>query len=105
MAAHGGAVPAGVVVRDYEDRIGLAYAAANLVVARCGSATLAELCAVGKASLLIPSPNVTENHQEENARSLAAIGAADVLVEAGWDLGNAVAKVVALMADREKLGR
>jgi UDP-N-acetylglucosamine--N-acetylmuramyl-(pentapeptide) pyrophosphoryl-undecaprenol N-acetylglucosamine transferase len=80
-----------------------AYAVADLVVARAGSSTLGELCAVGRASLLIPSPNVTENHQEENARGLEASGAAEVLVEHGWDLAKAVARVEALVADPAKL--
>lgn len=83
----------------YEDRMGDAYAVADLVVSRAGSSTLAELTAVGRASLLVPSPNVTENHQEGNARGLEAVGAAEVLVEAGWDLDAAVARVHALMAD------
>lgn len=94
-----GPPPAGVCLRDYENRMADAYAVADLVVARAGSSTLGELCAVGKPSLLVPSPNVTENHQEENARGLAQVGAAEVLVEAGWDLDAAVARVGALAAD------
>lgn len=98
-----GEPPSGVVLRGYEDRIGLAYAAADLVVCRAGSATLAELSAVGRASLLIPSPNVTENHQEENARGLEASGAADVLVEAGWDVEEALSRVRGLVGDPSRL--
>lgn len=97
--------PPGVCLRDYEDRMADAYAAADLVVARAGSSTLGELCAVGKASLLVPSPNVTENHQEENASGLASVGAAEVLTERSWDLARAVAQVEALVADRAKLER
>lgn len=99
-----GPPPAGVCLRDYENQMQLAYAMADLVVARAGSSTLGELCAVGKPSLLIPSPNVTENHQEENARGLAESGAAEVLVEAGWDVASAVARVGRLMGDNEALG-
>lgn len=98
-----GEVPAGVSLVDYEDRMGEAYASADLVVCRAGSSTLAELTAVGKPSLLVPSPNVTENHQEENARGLEKVGAAEVLVEQGWDLAAAVARVKALMGDPERL--
>lgn len=98
-----GTVPPGVSLRGYEDRMADAYAVADLVVARAGSSTLGELCAVGKASLLVPSPNVTENHQEENARGLESTGAAEVLVEAGWDLPAAVKRVEALVADPAKL--
>jgi UDP-N-acetylglucosamine--N-acetylmuramyl-(pentapeptide) pyrophosphoryl-undecaprenol N-acetylglucosamine transferase len=98
-----GTPPAGVTLRDYEDRMADAYAVADLVVARAGSSTLGELCAVGKASLLVPSPNVTENHQEENASGLASAGAAEVLSERDWDLARAVAQVEALVADRTRL--
>lgn len=105
VAAALGEVPPGVRLVDYEDRMADAYAMADLVVARCGSSTLGELCAVGKASLLIPSPNVTENHQEENARSLEQAGAAEVLVERGWDLQAAVGRVRALLADGAALQR
>ncbi|MFT7521244.1 MAG: UDP-N-acetylglucosamine--N-acetylmuramyl-(pentapeptide) pyrophosphoryl-undecaprenol N-acetylglucosamine transferase [Kiritimatiellia bacterium] len=83
----------------YEDRMGLAYGIADLVVSRAGATTLAELCAVGRAGLLIPSPNVTENHQEHNARGLEAVGAAQVLIEKDWDLDAAVARVVSLLGD------
>ena len=80
-----------------------AYAASDLAVCRAGSSTLGELCAVGLASLLVPSPNVTENHQEENARGLEASGAAEVLVEHGWDLDSAVERVVGLATDTARL--
>lgn len=98
-----GELPPGVSLVGYEDRIGDAYAAADLAVARCGSATLAELCAVGLPSLLVPSPHVTENHQEENARSLEEAGAAVVVVEAGWALDENIARVTELATDPAKL--
>ena len=104
-AALGETLPEGVAVVDYEDRMGLAYGLADLVVCRAGATTLAELCAVGRASLLIPSPNVTENHQEHNARGLEAAGAARVRVEAGWDLEAARAEGHALLADGAALTR
>ncbi len=102
-AALGSPLPEGVALVDYEDRMGEAYASADLIVCRAGSSTLAEIAAVGLPSLLVPSPNVTENHQEENARGLEAAGAAEVLVEPGWDEVAAVARVTALMSDRARL--
>lgn len=96
-------MPAGVTLVAYEDRMGEAYAVADLVVCRAGSSTLAELTAVGKPSLLVPSPNVTENHQEENARGLEAAGAAEVVVEAGWDVDAVAGRVTALVADAARL--
>jgi len=95
----------GVRLVDYEDRMADAYALADLIVCRCGSSTLGEICAVGIPGLLIPSPNVTENHQEENARSLEDAGAATVLVEAEWNIDSAVDTVTALIVDTERLNQ
>lgn len=102
-AALGEHTPAGYALVPYEDRMGDAYAMADLIVCRAGSATLAEIAATGKASLLVPSPHVTDNHQEHNARGLAEEGAAEVLVEAGWQLPSAVGRVERLMGDAERL--
>ncbi|MCB9664149.1 MAG: undecaprenyldiphospho-muramoylpentapeptide beta-N-acetylglucosaminyltransferase [Alphaproteobacteria bacterium] len=104
-AALGDALPPAYALVPYEDRMGQAYALADLVVSRAGSVTLAELSAVGRAAVLVPSPHVTENHQEHNARGLARAGAAEVLVEDRWVLDEAVARVEALLSDREGLGR
>lgn len=59
-----------------------AYAAADLVVSRAGAGTLSELAVIGKPSILIPSPNVAEDHQTHNARSLEQVGGAVLLPEA-----------------------
>jgi UDP-N-acetylglucosamine--N-acetylmuramyl-(pentapeptide) pyrophosphoryl-undecaprenol N-acetylglucosamine transferase len=59
----------------------VAYAAADLVVARAGAITCAELLATRTPSILIPSPNVAEDHQAENAAALAESGCATVLRE------------------------
>ena len=48
----------------------LAFAAADLVISRAGAGTISELCLVGKPSILIPSPNVAEDHQTKNAMAL-----------------------------------
>jgi len=58
-----------------------AMQAADLVVARAGAITVSELAALGKASILIPSPNVTANHQEHNGRALEKKDAAKVILE------------------------
>lgn len=58
-----------------------AYAAADLVVCRAGATTVAELAVCGKRAVLIPYPFAADNHQEHNARSLAAQGAAEVIVQ------------------------
>jgi UDP-N-acetylglucosamine--N-acetylmuramyl-(pentapeptide) pyrophosphoryl-undecaprenol N-acetylglucosamine transferase len=96
-------VPHGVVLVRYEDRMMDAYAAADLVVCRAGSSTLAELTAIGKASVLVPSPNVTDNHQEGNARGLEAVGAAEVVVERDLDIPGTIERLAELLADSGSL--
>ena len=61
------------------ERMDLAYAAADVVVARSGAGTVSELCLVGKAVVFVPSPNVAEDHQTKNAMALADRGAALVV--------------------------
>ncbi len=58
------------------DRMDLAYAIADVVIARAGAITISELCLVGKPAILVPSPYVAEDHQTHNARSLENQGAA-----------------------------
>lgn len=53
-----------------------AYKAADIVVSRAGASSISELCLLGKASILVPSPNVAEDHQTKNARALSDKGAA-----------------------------
>jgi len=99
-----GELPDGVALVSYEDRMQDAYAVADVVVCRAGSSTLAELCAVGRPSVLIPSPNVTENHQEHNAQGLVDDGAAVMLVEDGWQLPAALTTIGELLQDAARLG-
>ncbi len=69
------------VIREYIDNMPQLLAAADLVISRAGALTLAEIAAVGRASVLIPSPNVAENHQYHNALQLQKLGAAVVVEE------------------------
>ena len=71
----------GITVREYIDDMPRCMAAADLVVSRCGAMTLSELPAAGKPAILIPSPNVAENHQFHNAMALVKKGAAVCLEE------------------------
>jgi UDP-N-acetylglucosamine--N-acetylmuramyl-(pentapeptide) pyrophosphoryl-undecaprenol N-acetylglucosamine transferase len=95
----------GVRVVPYLEDAGLGYAAADLVVCRAGAITLAELAAVGKPSILIPSPHVTHHHQEANAAVFAKAGAAVVLPEAGLDGVRLAAAVRELLDDPQRLRR
>ncbi|MCR5783421.1 MAG: undecaprenyldiphospho-muramoylpentapeptide beta-N-acetylglucosaminyltransferase [Clostridia bacterium] len=74
---NGGTVTASSYLNNMDELL----AAADLVISRAGASTLFELAAAGKASVLIPSPNVTENHQFHNAMTLADAGAAVVIEE------------------------
>ncbi len=69
------------VVLPYIDDMAGAYAAADLVISRSGATTVAELAVCGKPAVLIPYPFAADNHQEYNARTLAARGAADVIIQ------------------------
>lgn len=68
-------------VREYIYDMPLVMAAADVVLCRAGASTISELTAIAKPSILVPSPNVTANHQEKNARVLEHQGAAVVLLE------------------------
>jgi len=97
------AVRGRVVVRGFFDPMALAYRAADLVVARAGAMTVAELCAWGKPSILVPLPTAAADHQTHNAAALAAAGAAIDLSEQGLTPYTLAQEVTALMADRTRL--
>ena len=65
-----------VVVYDFIHKMDYAYAAADIVISRAGASSVSELCLVKKACILIPSPNVAEDHQTKNAMALVNINAA-----------------------------
>ena len=65
-----------VRILDFISRMDLAYSVADLVISRAGACTISELCAVGKPTILVPSPNVAEDHQTMNAKALAQKNAA-----------------------------
>ncbi|MFB9279995.1 undecaprenyldiphospho-muramoylpentapeptide beta-N-acetylglucosaminyltransferase [Cohnella cellulosilytica] len=80
-------------------------AAASLYVGRAGASFLAEVTSLGLPSLLIPSPNVTNNHQEANARSLMNAGAADMILERELSGETLFAGIAAIMGDRAQRER
>lgn len=70
-------------VREYIYDMAVVMRAADLVLCRAGASTISELTALGVPALIVPSPYVTNNHQEKNARVLEAAGGAEVLLEQG----------------------
>ncbi len=67
---------------DFIGRMDLAYAAADVVISRSGASTVSELCAMGKAAVFVPSPNVAEDHQTHNAMALVRKEAAMLVKDA-----------------------
>lgn len=93
----------GMDVRPYIYDMPLVMAAADLVLCRAGASTLAELTYIGKPAILVPSPNVTNNHQEHNARVLERAGGAKVLLEGELTASALYDTVCALLDDRQQL--
>ncbi len=83
---------------SYLERIGLAYACADLVVSRCGANALAEIAACGLPAILVPYPFAADDHQTRNAASLVAAGAA-VLVPDAELTGQALASQIVSILD------
>jgi UDP-N-acetylglucosamine--N-acetylmuramyl-(pentapeptide) pyrophosphoryl-undecaprenol N-acetylglucosamine transferase len=79
----------------------LAYAAASVIVSRAGAGTISELCIVGKPVILVPSPNVAEDHQTRNANALVDAGAA-LMVEDNRAAELLVPELLKLMNDNEE---
>ena len=77
-----GRMPENVKFMPFLKRMDLAYACADLVVARAGAGTISELCLLGKAAVLVPSPNVAEDHQTKNAMALVNKQAAVMVKDA-----------------------
>jgi UDP-N-acetylglucosamine--N-acetylmuramyl-(pentapeptide) pyrophosphoryl-undecaprenol N-acetylglucosamine transferase len=84
---------------SYLDRMDLAYAAADLVVARAGATTVAELAASGTPSILVPWPLAAEDHQTANAKSLAGVGGALLVPEPELNAERLTSEVDRLRGD------
>ena len=63
-------IPQGIQIREFLKEMNYAYGAADLIISRAGALSISELCLVGKPTILIPSPNVAEDHQTKNALAL-----------------------------------
>lgn len=92
-----GSLPAGVLVMPYIYRQDLAMAVSDVCVVRAGANTLAEVTARGLPAVVIPSPNVTHNHQVMNARVMSRAGAAEVILEGDLTGQRLSEKVLAII--------
>ena len=102
-----------VYMNDFIYEMDLAYAAADIIVSRAGAMSVSELCLIGKPAILVPSPNVAEDHQTKNAMALVAVNAAvlvkdveakTVLIDAILDLSRDDNKQQQLSIEILKLG-
>ncbi|MDR2791781.1 MAG: undecaprenyldiphospho-muramoylpentapeptide beta-N-acetylglucosaminyltransferase [Tannerellaceae bacterium] len=89
---------------DFIVRMDYAYAAADLVISRAGAGAISELCLLGKAAILVPSPNVAEDHQTKNATALVRKEAALLITDAEAPL-RLIPTALTLIADDERLDR
>ena len=87
---------------DFIKRMDLAYAAADIVISRSGASSISELCAAHKASIFVPSPNVTEDHQTHNAMALVRKDAG-MLVKDSEAEEKMMKTACALIEDPEKI--
>lgn len=97
----------GLVIVDFIERMDMAYAAADLAVARSGAASVAELACAGLPAILVPYPYARRNHQRANAEVLARTGAAVVLADSettGERLDREIAEMVSSPDRLERMG-
>ncbi len=90
-----------ISVHDFINRMDYAFAAADIIVSRAGAGTISELCLVGKPVILVPSPNVAEDHQKRNAEALCIRDAA-IMVQDSEALDNLVDEAIKLVSDRKR---
>jgi UDP-N-acetylglucosamine--N-acetylmuramyl-(pentapeptide) pyrophosphoryl-undecaprenol N-acetylglucosamine transferase len=90
-----------ISVHGFINRMDLAYAAADIIVSRAGAGTISELCLVGKPVILIPSPNVAEDHQTRNAMALSEKGAA-ILIADSQAVNSLVCEAIKLISDKDR---
>ena len=106
--------PGNLIVTDFVSNMADALSAANLVVSRAGAGSISEFALLGKAVILVPSPNVSEDHQTKNAMALVDKGAAiyvadakakEELVSKAIEVVNDEEKIASLEKNIEKMGR
>ena len=90
-------------VMPYIHNAPYAYAAADLLISRCGAGLISEITVLGKPSILIPYPYATDNHQEYNARALEKYNAAIVILESELDEYVLLQKVKYLFGNKDKM--
>ncbi|MEK6532080.1 MAG: undecaprenyldiphospho-muramoylpentapeptide beta-N-acetylglucosaminyltransferase [Deltaproteobacteria bacterium] len=93
----------GADVKRFIDDMATAYAASDIVVTRAGATTIAEITALGRASVLIPYPYAADDHQRKNAMALVKKGAAIMLEQHGLSGESLAKEIKRLYSDRDEL--
>ena len=88
-------------IMEFLNRMDLAYAAADVIISRAGAGTIAELCVIKKPVILVPSPNVAEDHQTKNALALVQENAALMVPDRDAE-AKLVDKALELLKDKDK---
>ncbi len=91
-----------LIVTPFITRMDYAYAIADLVISRAGASSISELCLLGKASILVPSPNVAEDHQTKNALALSSRNAA-IMIKDSQAVEELMPTAIKTIKDEEKL--
>jgi len=90
-----------ISVHGFINRMDYAYAVADIIVSRAGAGTISELCLVGKPVILVPSPNVAEDHQTRNAEALSSRDAA-ILIPDNQAAKTLVDEAIKLISDKSR---
>jgi len=89
-----------IKIMEFVNRMDLAYAAADIIISRAGAGTIAELCVIKKPVILVPSPNVAEDHQTKNALALVQDHAAVFIADRDAEM-KLIDKAIELLNDKE----
>lgn len=90
------------IVTDFIAHMDLAYAMADIVISRAGASSISEMCLLGKATILVPSPNVTEDHQTHNALALVEKDAA-IMIRDKEAAKTLIPKALQLVQDTQQI--
>jgi len=94
-----------ITMQEYIYNMPTVMAAADVIISRAGASSCNEIAASGTPCVLIPSPNVTDNHQEKNARALADQNAAVLMLEKDCSASALMEEITRLLADKERYDR
>ncbi len=97
----GGKLTKNIKLLEFITEMDLAYAAADIIISRAGAISISELAIVGKPVILVPSPNVAEDHQTKNAQALAVKNAA-IMIHDSQAIESLIPKAIELLNDPEK---